>query len=142
MTVKYTKDHEWVRLDGAIATIGISAHAAILRCHAARRKMDWDGMDSGTLPLYPRREITPGIFASTTNQLRRKKSARADFYHSPALRAFAQIELQPFATPLLGARAAARSQNHFRIHNYRSAVAFHIPRRFAQEDAPFERLPE
>ncbi len=28
MTVKYTKDHEWVRLDGAVATIGISAHAA------------------------------------------------------------------------------------------------------------------
>lgn len=28
MTVKYTKDHEWVRVDGAAATIGISAHAA------------------------------------------------------------------------------------------------------------------
>lgn len=28
MTVKYTKDHEWVRLDGAVATIGISVHAA------------------------------------------------------------------------------------------------------------------
>lgn len=28
MTVKYTKDHEWVRLDGAVATIGISTHAA------------------------------------------------------------------------------------------------------------------
>ena len=25
---KYTKDHEWVRLDGGVATIGISAHAA------------------------------------------------------------------------------------------------------------------
>jgi glycine cleavage system H protein len=24
---RYTKDHEWVRLDGAIATIGITAHA-------------------------------------------------------------------------------------------------------------------
>lgn len=28
MTVKYTKDHEWVRLDGAVAVIGISTHAA------------------------------------------------------------------------------------------------------------------
>ena len=28
MTVKYSKDHEWVRYDGAGATIGISAHAA------------------------------------------------------------------------------------------------------------------
>jgi glycine cleavage system H protein len=28
MTVKYTKDHEWVRVDGAAATIGISEHAA------------------------------------------------------------------------------------------------------------------
>lgn len=28
MTLKFTKDHEWVRLDGAIATVGISAHAA------------------------------------------------------------------------------------------------------------------
>ncbi len=28
MTVKYTKDHEWVRLDGAVATVGISVHAA------------------------------------------------------------------------------------------------------------------
>ena len=28
MTVKYTKDHEWVRMDGAVAVIGISAHAA------------------------------------------------------------------------------------------------------------------
>ncbi len=28
MTMKYTKDHEWVRLDGAFATIGISTHAA------------------------------------------------------------------------------------------------------------------
>lgn len=27
-TLKYTKDHEWVRLDGAIATIGVSTHAA------------------------------------------------------------------------------------------------------------------
>jgi glycine cleavage system H protein len=28
MTTRYTKDHEWVRLDGAIATVGISAYAA------------------------------------------------------------------------------------------------------------------
>lgn len=28
MTVKYTKDHEWVRMDGAVATVGISTHAA------------------------------------------------------------------------------------------------------------------
>ena len=28
MTVKYTKDHEWVRIDGGVATIGISTHAA------------------------------------------------------------------------------------------------------------------
>jgi glycine cleavage system H protein len=24
---RYTKDHEWVRLDGAVATVGITAHA-------------------------------------------------------------------------------------------------------------------
>ena len=28
MTVKYTTDHEWVKLDGDVATIGITAHAA------------------------------------------------------------------------------------------------------------------
>ncbi|WP_026381499.1 glycine cleavage system protein GcvH [Afifella pfennigii] len=28
MTTRYTKDHEWVRLDGDTATIGISAYAA------------------------------------------------------------------------------------------------------------------
>ena len=28
MTVKYTKDHEWVRIDGGVATVGISTHAA------------------------------------------------------------------------------------------------------------------
>ena len=28
MSVKYTKDHEWVRMDGDEATIGITAHAA------------------------------------------------------------------------------------------------------------------
>jgi len=28
MTTRYTKDHEWVRLDGDIATVGISAYAA------------------------------------------------------------------------------------------------------------------
>lgn len=28
MNVKYTKDHEWVRIDGATATVGISVHAA------------------------------------------------------------------------------------------------------------------
>ena len=27
MTERFTKDHEWVRLDGDIATIGITAHA-------------------------------------------------------------------------------------------------------------------
>ena len=27
-TARYTKDHEWVRLDGDIATIGITAYAA------------------------------------------------------------------------------------------------------------------
>jgi len=27
MTVKYTKDHEWVRLDGDIATVGITGYA-------------------------------------------------------------------------------------------------------------------
>ncbi|MEZ5972807.1 MAG: glycine cleavage system protein GcvH [Hyphomonadaceae bacterium] len=28
MTKRYTKDHEWVELDGGIATVGISAYAA------------------------------------------------------------------------------------------------------------------
>lgn len=28
MTVKYTKDHEWVRFDASGATVGISTHAA------------------------------------------------------------------------------------------------------------------
>jgi len=27
MTTRYTKDHEWIRLDGDVATIGISEHA-------------------------------------------------------------------------------------------------------------------
>jgi glycine cleavage system H protein len=27
MTTHYTKDHEWIRLDGDVATIGISEHA-------------------------------------------------------------------------------------------------------------------
>jgi glycine cleavage system H protein len=27
MTVKYSKDHEWVKVDGGIATIGITNHA-------------------------------------------------------------------------------------------------------------------
>ncbi len=27
MTVKYTEDHEWVRIDGDIATVGITLHA-------------------------------------------------------------------------------------------------------------------
>ena len=27
MTVKYSKDHEWVKVDGGIATIGITDHA-------------------------------------------------------------------------------------------------------------------
>lgn len=28
MTVKYTKEHEWVRMDGDVAVIGITPHAA------------------------------------------------------------------------------------------------------------------
>ncbi|NOT39732.1 MAG: glycine cleavage system protein GcvH [Alphaproteobacteria bacterium] len=28
MTTKYTKDHEWVRVDGSVATVGITAYAA------------------------------------------------------------------------------------------------------------------
>jgi len=28
MTVKYTEDHEWISVDDAIATVGITAHAA------------------------------------------------------------------------------------------------------------------
>ncbi|MBI1365325.1 MAG: glycine cleavage system protein GcvH [Alphaproteobacteria bacterium] len=28
MTVRYTKDHEWVRMDGDVAVVGITAHAA------------------------------------------------------------------------------------------------------------------
>lgn len=28
MTVRYTKDHEWVRMEGDIAIVGITAHAA------------------------------------------------------------------------------------------------------------------
>jgi glycine cleavage system H protein len=28
MTTRYTKDHEWVRLEGDVATVGISAYAA------------------------------------------------------------------------------------------------------------------
>jgi glycine cleavage system H protein len=27
-TIKFTKEHEWVRVDGDIATVGITAHAA------------------------------------------------------------------------------------------------------------------
>ena len=27
MTVKFTKDHEWVKLDGDVATVGITVHA-------------------------------------------------------------------------------------------------------------------
>jgi len=26
--MKYTKDHEWIKMDGDIATVGVSAHAA------------------------------------------------------------------------------------------------------------------
>ena len=33
MTTRYTKDHEWIRLDGEVATVGISEHAQ----SAARR---------------------------------------------------------------------------------------------------------
>lgn len=28
MTVRYTKDHEWVRMEGGLAVVGISQHAA------------------------------------------------------------------------------------------------------------------
>jgi glycine cleavage system H protein len=28
MTVRYTKDHEWVRMEGDVAVVGITAHAA------------------------------------------------------------------------------------------------------------------
>ena len=28
MTLKYTEDHEWIRVDGDIGTVGISAYAA------------------------------------------------------------------------------------------------------------------
>jgi glycine cleavage system H protein len=28
MTTRYTKDHEWVRIDGDVATVGITAYAA------------------------------------------------------------------------------------------------------------------
>ena len=27
-TIRYTKEHEWVRVDGDVATVGITAHAA------------------------------------------------------------------------------------------------------------------
>ena len=27
MSTRYTKDHEWVRLDGDVATVGITEHA-------------------------------------------------------------------------------------------------------------------
>ncbi|HYD74582.1 glycine cleavage system protein GcvH [Ramlibacter sp.] len=27
MTVKYTQEHEWIKLDGDVATVGITAHA-------------------------------------------------------------------------------------------------------------------
>jgi glycine cleavage system H protein len=28
MTIKYTKDHEWISIEGEIATLGITSHAA------------------------------------------------------------------------------------------------------------------
>lgn len=28
MTTRFTKDHEWVRLDGDVATVGVTVHAA------------------------------------------------------------------------------------------------------------------
>jgi len=28
MTLRFTKDHEWVRIAGGVATVGVSAHAA------------------------------------------------------------------------------------------------------------------
>jgi glycine cleavage system H protein len=27
MTVKYTEDHEWIKIEGDIATVGITVHA-------------------------------------------------------------------------------------------------------------------
>ncbi len=27
MSTRYTKDHEWIRLDGDVATVGITEHA-------------------------------------------------------------------------------------------------------------------
>ena len=27
MTIKYTEDHEWLKIDGDIATVGITVHA-------------------------------------------------------------------------------------------------------------------
>jgi len=27
MATRYTKDHEWIRLDGEVATVGITEHA-------------------------------------------------------------------------------------------------------------------
>ncbi|MFT5703975.1 MAG: glycine cleavage system H protein [Rickettsiales bacterium] len=28
MTIKYTKDHEWIKIEGDVATVGITTHAA------------------------------------------------------------------------------------------------------------------
>ena len=32
MTTHYTKDHEWIRLDGDVATVGITEHAQEQLC--------------------------------------------------------------------------------------------------------------
>ena len=37
--IRYTKDHEWVRVDGEIATTGISDHAQEQLAHGPRRKL-------------------------------------------------------------------------------------------------------
>ncbi len=38
MTTKYTEDHEWIRVDGDIATVGITVHAQDAWESALRRK--------------------------------------------------------------------------------------------------------
>ena len=41
-TTRYTKDHEWVRLDGDIATIGITAYVSQLLGAGDRKGgMEW-----------------------------------------------------------------------------------------------------
>ena len=42
--VKYSKEHEWIKLDGDVATIGITKHATemlgdIVFCRTSRKKV-------------------------------------------------------------------------------------------------------